>query len=81
MRITTKGQVTIPQTIRERAGFLPGTDLEFTIGDDGVVRVVRRGDQPENPALTAAIARLRGKADTGLSTDRIMALTRGEDAH
>lgn len=81
MRITSKGQVTIPQAIRERAGFLPGTELEFTIGDDGVVRVVRRREQPDNPALAAAIAHLRGKADTGMTTESIMALTRGAEEH
>ena len=81
MRITSKGQVTIPQTIRERAGFLPGTELEFTIDDDGVVRVARQDEPRDSPVLAAAIARLRGKADTGLSTDSIMALTQGEDSH
>lgn len=81
MRITSKGQVTIPQAIRERAGFLPGTELEFTIDDDGVVRVLRRRKQPDNPVLAAAIARLRGKADTGMTTESIMALTRGADEH
>ena len=35
--ITTKGQVTIPQEIRERAGLMPGTDVEFQI-QAGVVR-------------------------------------------
>ncbi|MBP6678968.1 MAG: AbrB/MazE/SpoVT family DNA-binding domain-containing protein, partial [Paracoccus sp.] len=43
MRITTKGQVTIPQDVRDFAGFQPGTDVEFLIGDDGVVRVVAAG--------------------------------------
>ena len=33
MRVTSKGQVTIPQEIRERAGFIPGTELEFRLGD------------------------------------------------
>lgn len=79
MRITSKGQVTIPQAIRERAGFLPGTELEFTIGDDGIVRVLRRHNQPENPALISAIAKLRGRADTGMTTENIMALTRDTD--
>ena len=36
MRITTKGQVTIPQDIRERFGLLPHTEVEFVVeGDDG----------------------------------------------
>ena len=78
MRITTNGQVTIPQDVRDFAGFQPGTDGEFIIGDDGVVRVVAAGAgiAERDLRLGAAIARLRGSADTGLSTDEIMALTR-----
>lgn len=78
MRITTKGQVTIPQDVRDFAGFQPGTDVEFVIGDDGVVRVVAagHGGSPRASRLNAAIAALRGSADAGLSTDDIMALTR-----
>jgi AbrB family looped-hinge helix DNA binding protein len=75
MRITSKGQVTIPQEIREAAGFLPGTDVEFTLGDDGVVRLTHpAGTSP----VATAIARLRGRAQAGLTTEEIMALTRGE---
>lgn len=78
MRITIKGQVTIPQEIREAAGFEPGTEVDFIIGDDGQVRVVAsdrlRGERAAR--LQGAIARLRGSADTGLSTAEIMALTR-----
>ena len=40
MRITSKGQVTIPQAVRERTGLMPNTDVEFIVeGDD--VRVVK----------------------------------------
>lgn len=77
MRITTKGQVTIPQDVRDFAGFQPGTEVEFLIGDDGVVRVVAAsGIAERDRRLGAAIAGLRGSADTGLTTDEIMALTR-----
>lgn len=79
MRITIKGQVTIPQTIRDAAGFHPGTEVDFILGDDGLVRVIPsdrlRAERAQ--ALGAAITRLKGSADTGLSTDEIMALTRG----
>lgn len=78
MRMTTKGQVTIPQHIREAAGFRPGTELEFVIDDAGVVRVYRHREQPEDPALQAAIAKLRGAARKGMTTEDIMALTRGD---
>lgn len=77
MRITTKGQVTIPQHVRDIAGFQPGTQVEFVIGDDGIVRVLPEGqDEQKGRRIEAAIARLRGSADTRLSTDEIMALTR-----
>ena len=77
MRMTSKGQVTIPQHILEAAGFRPGTELEFVMDDTGDVRVRRHVDQPENPALKAAIGQLRGRAMTKMTTDEIMALTRG----
>ena len=78
MRITIKGQVTIPQTIREAAGFHPGTEVDFVLGDDGLVRVVPSDRLRAERAqiLGHAIARLRGSADAGMTTDEIMALTR-----
>ncbi|PZO68502.1 MAG: AbrB family transcriptional regulator [Pelagerythrobacter marensis] len=75
MRITIKGQVTIPQEIRDKAGFRPGTEVDFVIGDDGVVRVLA-ATRGSAGVLDAAIARLRGSADSGLTTAEIMALTR-----
>ena len=39
MRITSKGQVTIPQAIRERAGLLPNTEVEFLMDGDVVTLV------------------------------------------
>lgn len=78
MRITIKGQVTIPQEVRNHAGLHPGTEVEFYIGDDGVVRVVQAGRRPMDGVsrLDQAIMNLRGSADTALSTNEIMALTR-----
>ena len=77
MRMTSKGQVTIPAHIREAAGFHPGTDLAFEIDGDGEVHVRRSAVQTADPALTGAVARLRGAASAGLSTEEILALTRG----
>jgi AbrB family looped-hinge helix DNA binding protein len=75
MRITTKGQVTIPADIRERLGLLPNTEVDFdTDGDTVTIRkaggVKRRGQR--------IVEHLRGRATTRMSTDEIMALTRGE---
>lgn len=68
--------MTIPQEIRERHGLLPGTEVEFV--DDGKqVRLVKaEGGQRRGSAL---VERMRGRADTRLSTGEIMALTRGAD--
>lgn len=73
MRITSKGQVTIPIQIRKRLGLLAGTEVEFEV-DDEAVRLVRVADAP-GPGR-AIVDRLRGRATGGLSTEEIMALTR-----
>ena len=74
MRITSKGQVTIPQEIRERLGLLPYSEVEFEIDGDSV-RVRKRRSGGRGAAL---IARMRGSAKAGMRTDEIMKLTRGE---
>jgi AbrB family looped-hinge helix DNA binding protein len=77
MRITSKGQVTIPAEIRERAGLLPHTDVDFEF-DGKVVRIVRAGTQDKAGRGARLIAHLRGRGDVAMSTDAIMALTRAE---
>ena len=77
MRITSKGQVTIPQEVRERAGLLPGTEVEFVLSGRQVLIQKRRSGNRRGRRLLSALS---GKGDLGLSTDQIMALTRGEDA-
>ena len=75
MQITSKGQVTIPQEIRNRLGLLPHTEVEFELsGDHARIRKarVRKGDSRGQ----RAVAVLRGRADTRMSTDEILALTR-----
>lgn len=79
MRITIKGQVTIPQKIRDYAGFQPGTEVDFIIGEDGIVQVLPAGSETalRQARLDRATARLRDSADVRLGTDAIMALIRG----
>lgn len=74
MRITSKGQVTIPQEIREQLGLLPETDVEFEV-DGNAVRI-RKATDTGGRRGQRVIARLRGRGDVRLSTDEIMALTR-----
>lgn len=75
MRVTSKGQVTIPQEIRERLGLLPDTEVEF-IAERNAVRIVKaRGGARRGRRV---VERLRGRATVSMSTSEIMALTRGE---
>ena len=76
MRITSKGQVTIPAHIREQAGLLPHTEVDFEF-DGQDVRIVRAA-VPKKPTRGERLVELlRGKGQLGMSTDEIMALTRG----
>jgi bifunctional DNA-binding transcriptional regulator/antitoxin component of YhaV-PrlF toxin-antitoxin module len=64
-RITEKGQVTIPQAIREPVGLLPYPDVEFRADD--TVRL-RKGAQDDRRG-TVVVTRARGKATTRLTTN------------
>ncbi len=72
MRITSKGQVTIPLEVRERLGLLPNTEVEFSIRGDAAM-LTKAGGRRRGPAL---VEHLRGRGDGTLTTDQIMALTR-----
>jgi AbrB family looped-hinge helix DNA binding protein len=77
MRITSKGQVTIPADIRERAGLLPHTDVDFEMDRD-MVRIVRAVNLKKPSRGDRIVAHLRKHGGSGMSADEIMALTRGE---
>lgn len=74
VKITSKGQVTIPQEIRERLGLLPDTEVEFVVKGNAVQIVKAR--QPTSRGARV-VNTLRGTATTRMSTDEIMKLTRG----
>jgi len=74
MRLTTKGQVTIPQEIREQLGFLPYTEVEFEVDGDAVK--IRKKRQSRGRGRTI-VEHLRGRGTRRMTTDEIMALTRG----
>jgi AbrB family looped-hinge helix DNA binding protein len=75
MRITSKGQVTIPQDIREKAGLLPHTDVDFEF-DGKIVRIVKARDARKKGRGARIVEHLRGRGDVFMTTDEIMALTR-----
>ena len=76
MRVTSKGQVTIPQAIREKAGLRPHTEVEFEL-QGGKVFIRRAGKTSSRGEQ--AVNRLRGSLKIRMTTDQIMALTRGGD--
>ena len=73
MRITTKGQVTIPLDVRERLGFLPHTDVRFRV--EGHVAVLEKVPGTESRGREL-VRRMRGAGTVRMTTDEILALTR-----
>lgn len=75
MKVTTKGQVTIPLEIREQLGIQPGAEVEFTV-ENGTARmtVVSRSSGRGR----RIVERLRGQGTVKMTTAEILALTRGE---
>jgi len=73
MRVTEKGQVTIPKELRDALGIGAGTEVTFERADDAIV--VRKVEGGSNRGREM-VNRLRGRGDIRLSTEEIMALTR-----
>ena len=75
MRITSKGQVTIPIEIREQLGLLPDTEVDFQIVGNAA-RIVRRSAPGKGGRGAGVVRRLRRTGNVRMSTDEILALTR-----
>lgn len=78
MKLTVKGQVTVPIAVRRQLGLKPGSEVEF-VARDGIaeLRPVHKA-KPSQP-LPDWIVKMTGTATSGMSTDELMRLTRGED--
>jgi AbrB family looped-hinge helix DNA binding protein len=76
MRITSKGQVTIPLAIRQKLGLQPDTEVEFEI--DGSCVKLRKA-KASSTRGTSIVAKLRGRGDVKMTTEQIMALSRGRE--
>jgi len=79
MRITSKGQVTIPQEIRDELGLLPNTEVTFAVVDGEARLRKARSSGHKLSRGDSVIKRLRSVHPSNkLTTDEIMALMRGE---
>ncbi len=73
MRVTTKGQVTIPQHIREKLGITPAVEVDF-VEEKGRVYLIKKKERKASPRT---FRNMRGIATVKMTTDEILALTRG----
>jgi len=76
MRVTSKGQVTIPRNIRQYLAIFPQSEVEFVVEGNTVILRTVRGETSKGKRLVEA---LRGRATVRMTTDEIMAFTRGEE--
>jgi AbrB family looped-hinge helix DNA binding protein len=74
MKVTTKGQVTIPQHLREKLGITPSSEVDFVEENNRVFLVKRKAKNAANKRF----AKLRGVGTVKMTTDEIMALTRSD---
>lgn len=81
MRVTTKGQVTIPKEIRDRLGIEAGSEVDFIVSDDVVTLVALQGDEARQrraKAIGAWADKVAGTIDLGgMTTDEYMDWLRG----
>lgn len=75
MKITARGQVTVPIEIRRKMGLLPNTEVEFVVSGRKVILRKMRDRRRRGSRLITA---MRDRSTKKMSTDEIMALTRGD---
>jgi AbrB family looped-hinge helix DNA binding protein len=79
VRVTAKGQVTIPKRIRDLLGIQAGSKVAFTLAEDGRVNLSKIDKESASGGQPNRFAVLRGSSSSGMSTEEIMALTRGDN--
>ena len=77
MKLTSKGQVTIPRALREQFGLNPNTEVTFEAAAEGVL--IKAAVASRRKRFATWLRKARGSATGGMTTDEIMRLTRGED--
>lgn len=78
MRVTEKGQVTIPKNVRDRLNIGPGSEVDFVMSDEGVMLVKTGASREEFESFEEWAKSVEGKLDTGgMTTDEYMEWLRG----
>jgi AbrB family looped-hinge helix DNA binding protein len=77
VKLTKKGQVTIPLALRKKFGLLPATEVAFEEADEGVL--IKPAAASRRRQAESWLKRARGSATVKLTTDEIISLTRGEE--
>jgi AbrB family looped-hinge helix DNA binding protein len=78
MRVTSKGQVTIPKEIRDRLGIGPGSEIDFVEDGNSVKIVAANTGQFDQEAFRRTLENLAGTVDLGgMTTDEYMLWLRG----
>jgi antitoxin PrlF len=81
MRVTSKGQVTIPRDLRDLAGIEPNSDVFFGL-ENGKITIEPRNAKAENDnrerlrKFLDTLDHLEGTGDPAISAEDVMALTR-----
>ncbi len=80
MKLTSKCQVTVPLAVREKLGLFPGSEVEFVV-DGKSAKLVKskkkKGAMSRGERIVARAMANPGTANWDLTTDQIMAWTRG----
>jgi AbrB family looped-hinge helix DNA binding protein len=77
MRLTSKGQVTIPLPIRQRLGLLPLSEVEFDVVGDSV-RIRKKTGHASRGRGHKLLEALKAAPRPSMTTEELMQLTRGE---
>jgi antitoxin PrlF len=73
-RLTSKGQVTVPKSVRDYLGLKPGAAVDFERLGSGEIVLRPTGRSGKRPR--SVFASLRGRATVAMNTEQILALTR-----
>ena len=81
MRVTSKGQVTIPRDLRELAGIAPNSEVIFAMEGGKLTIAPKDGKQELEERIRLerfleSLQRLEGTGNQEIDADRLMEMTR-----